>query len=261
MGAFCCSRRPPFAGMRWYPQLCVVFPNTLLSAKPIFLPRAPVMNARRMRAVPVGRFSKWVPWLAAIGASWLANGGGQVVEPYFFGDFRRFTLQSWGLMDQNKSINGTAGLCATCIHAETIHSNQGSIFYRCLLSAQDLRFPKYPRLPVLTCPGHAGSIRTPEDRNLVWTTPSIRQRLGAVTGLTYSSPATCAKSTCDCNFAHFNRTRSSHTLPEGKGTYMDPARFARLCWRHSWKRLRAYIRPRSWGSSPSGPDGICAFPP
>jgi len=30
--------------------------------------------------------------------------------------------------DQNKSINGTAGLCATCIHAETIHSNRGSIF-------------------------------------------------------------------------------------------------------------------------------------
>jgi len=33
-------------------------------------------------------------------------------------------------------------------------SDRGSVFYLCELSFRDLRFPKYPRLPVLTCSGY-----------------------------------------------------------------------------------------------------------
>jgi hypothetical protein len=46
-----------------------------------------------------------------------------------------------------------AGLCADCIHARTVESIRGSVFFLCELSRTDSRFPKYPRLPVLTCAG------------------------------------------------------------------------------------------------------------
>jgi len=50
-----------------------------------------------------------------------------------------------------------AGLCATCRHARQITSARGSSFFLCQLSATDERFPKYPRLPVLRCPGFTPS--------------------------------------------------------------------------------------------------------
>jgi len=37
---------------------------------------------------------------------------------------------------------------------ETVTSSKGSTFVLCGLSATDPRFPKYPRLPVLTCSGY-----------------------------------------------------------------------------------------------------------
>src|SRR6266850_156532 len=46
-----------------------------------------------------------------------------------------------------------AGLCAACLHARRIESSHGSVFYLCELSHTDPRFPKYPRLPVLSCDG------------------------------------------------------------------------------------------------------------
>ena len=45
------------------------------------------------------------------------------------------------------------GLCGVCVHARHIESPHGSVFYLCELSFEDLRFAKYPRLPVLTCDG------------------------------------------------------------------------------------------------------------
>ncbi len=48
----------------------------------------------------------------------------------------------------------TVGLCSDCEHARIIRSDRGSIFYLCRLSATDPSFPKYPRLPVLSCPGY-----------------------------------------------------------------------------------------------------------
>jgi hypothetical protein len=45
------------------------------------------------------------------------------------------------------------GLCSSCQHAEIITSDRGSKFLLCELSRTDPQYPKYPRLPVLTCPG------------------------------------------------------------------------------------------------------------
>jgi hypothetical protein len=47
----------------------------------------------------------------------------------------------------------SVGLCARCVHARAITSSRGSVFQLCRLSEVDARFPKYPRLPVLQCPG------------------------------------------------------------------------------------------------------------
>jgi hypothetical protein len=46
------------------------------------------------------------------------------------------------------------GLCADCVHAEEVTSSKGSRFVLCRLSYSDGRFPRYPRLPVLTCSGY-----------------------------------------------------------------------------------------------------------
>ena len=60
------------------------------------------------------------------------------------------------------------GLCKTCLHAHRTESDRGSVFWRCELSRTDARFPKYPRLPVLTCRGYeregGGSRPDPETR-------------------------------------------------------------------------------------------------
>jgi len=47
-----------------------------------------------------------------------------------------------------------AGLCADCANVQKIRSDRGSEFILCELSATDPNFPKYPRLPVLSCPGY-----------------------------------------------------------------------------------------------------------
>jgi hypothetical protein len=59
-----------------------------------------------------------------------------------------------------------AGLCADCVHARHIESDRSSVFLLCNLSLTDARFPKYPRLPVLSCDGYrnkkaAGSPQQP----------------------------------------------------------------------------------------------------
>jgi len=46
------------------------------------------------------------------------------------------------------------GLCADCVNARIVESDRGAVFWRCELSASDLRFPKYPRLPVRECSGY-----------------------------------------------------------------------------------------------------------
>jgi len=59
--------------------------------------------------------------------------------------------------------NVEAGLCADCRHARTISSDRGSAFVMCQLSASDPTFPKYPRLPVLSCAGYSRKTTPPAD--------------------------------------------------------------------------------------------------
>ncbi|HXD96295.1 MAG TPA: hypothetical protein VN646_07115 [Candidatus Acidoferrum sp.] len=54
-------------------------------------------------------------------------------------------------------MEGTVGLCASCAHARAVVSGRGATFWLCGLSAVDARSPKYPRLPVLRCPGFVAS--------------------------------------------------------------------------------------------------------
>ena len=46
-----------------------------------------------------------------------------------------------------------SGLCATCRHARRVPTPR-SVFWMCGLAATDARFERYPRLPVLACPGY-----------------------------------------------------------------------------------------------------------
>ena len=50
-------------------------------------------------------------------------------------------------------MDGAPGLCGSCAHARPIVSARGSTFWLCGLGATDARFPRYPRLPVVQCPG------------------------------------------------------------------------------------------------------------
>jgi hypothetical protein len=62
-----------------------------------------------------------------------------------------------GCMGDATDIRATqaqAGLCADCAHAHIVESDRGSIFLLCELSRGNPRFTKYPRLPMLSCPGY-----------------------------------------------------------------------------------------------------------
>jgi len=63
-------------------------------------------------------------------------------------------------MPSTTSAN-SLGLCADCLNARRLESAKGSQFLLCQLSQSDSRFPKYPRLPVLSCSGYQKT-RPPE---------------------------------------------------------------------------------------------------
>lgn len=48
-----------------------------------------------------------------------------------------------------------AGLCDRCVYSKRIESGRGSVFRLCLMHERDAQFAKYPRLPVVRCPGYA----------------------------------------------------------------------------------------------------------
>ena len=48
--------------------------------------------------------------------------------------------------------NDPVGLCARCRHARQVPTPRAT-FWLCERSATDPAYPKYPRLPVRTCPG------------------------------------------------------------------------------------------------------------
>lgn len=47
------------------------------------------------------------------------------------------------------------GLCDACVHQRRVGNTRGSTFSLCGLARSDERFPKYPPMPVLRCPGFA----------------------------------------------------------------------------------------------------------
>lgn len=47
-----------------------------------------------------------------------------------------------------------AGLCDSCAHQQIVRNTRGSAFSLCRRSREDPAYPRYPRLPVLACPGH-----------------------------------------------------------------------------------------------------------
>jgi len=51
------------------------------------------------------------------------------------------------------------GLCADCANGRRVESARGSVFWLCERSATDPAFAKYPRLPVLRCPGYETGVR------------------------------------------------------------------------------------------------------
>jgi hypothetical protein len=47
-----------------------------------------------------------------------------------------------------------AGLCDSCRHQRVIRSGRGSLFSMCLRHKTQPEYPKYPRIPVASCPGY-----------------------------------------------------------------------------------------------------------
>jgi hypothetical protein len=47
------------------------------------------------------------------------------------------------------------GLCDSCRHQRLVGTTRGSTFSLCERSRADPAYPRYPRVPVLRCPGHA----------------------------------------------------------------------------------------------------------
>ena len=59
----------------------------------------------------------------------------------------------------------TRGLCDTCAHQKLIHNTRGSTFSMCQRHrSEPERFPKYPRLPVIACPGYEPSTISGSER-------------------------------------------------------------------------------------------------
>ena len=53
----------------------------------------------------------------------------------------------------NPPLVQTAGLCAACASVRMVRSAKGSVFFLCEKSKDDVRYTRYPRLPILECPG------------------------------------------------------------------------------------------------------------
>jgi len=51
-------------------------------------------------------------------------------------------------------VNSSIGLCENCQFCRVIQSDRGSVFYLCERSLTDPAYRKYPRLPVVACPGY-----------------------------------------------------------------------------------------------------------
>lgn len=51
------------------------------------------------------------------------------------------------------SVEPGNGLCDGCLHQQLVPNRRGSVFSLCRRSREDESYPRYPRIPVLSCPG------------------------------------------------------------------------------------------------------------
>jgi hypothetical protein len=51
-------------------------------------------------------------------------------------------------------VRPPAGLCDACAHQQIVRTGRGSEFSLCRRSKTEPEYPKYPRVPVLECPGY-----------------------------------------------------------------------------------------------------------
>jgi hypothetical protein len=54
---------------------------------------------------------------------------------------------------RNPAGHHPTGLCDSCRHQRLIPNTRGSVFSLCERSRTEPEFPRYPRLPVVECPG------------------------------------------------------------------------------------------------------------
>jgi len=52
------------------------------------------------------------------------------------------------------ALRPDAGLCDRCRHQHLVPNTRGSVFSLCLRSRTEPAYPRYPRLPVGSCPGY-----------------------------------------------------------------------------------------------------------
>ncbi len=57
------------------------------------------------------------------------------------------------------------GLCAQCAFVHRNETRKGTVYWRCTRALTDPRYPKYPRLPVLSCPGFVMTDAGPADQD------------------------------------------------------------------------------------------------
>ena len=71
--------------------------------------------------------------------------------------------------------DAAVGLCLRCRHVRVVPSRTGQRYYRCERAATDAGYPKYPRLPVVQCPGYEPARDRQASDNLR-STPGDRDR-------------------------------------------------------------------------------------
>jgi hypothetical protein len=59
-----------------------------------------------------------------------------------------------GQAETQRADDPRAGLCDSCAHQRVVRNTRGSTFSLCERSREDTAYPRYPRLPVLECPGY-----------------------------------------------------------------------------------------------------------
>jgi hypothetical protein len=57
----------------------------------------------------------------------------------------------------DRQVPPRAGLCDTCAHQQLVRNTRGSTFSLCRRSREDPAYPRYPRVPVRSCPGYQQS--------------------------------------------------------------------------------------------------------